>query len=73
MKINISKKNLKKKIYVGRKNSAKKNFIVQSLANMIFIHNILTSYEDDSCFNKRIPLEWFTAMLRMLPISRREF
>ena len=57
MKINISKKKLKKKIYVGRKNSAKKNFIVQSLANMIFIHNILTSYEDDSCFNKRIPLE----------------
>ena len=35
----------------------KTNFIVQSLANMIFIHNILTSYEDDSCFNKRIPLE----------------
>ena len=28
--------------------TAKKNFIVQSLANMIFIHNILTSYEDDS-------------------------
>ena len=51
----------------------KKKFIIQSLANMIFIHNILTSYEDDSCFNKRIPLEWFTAMLRMLPISRREF
>ena len=37
--------------------TAKKNFVVQSLANMIFIHNILTSYEDDSCFNKRIPLE----------------
>ena len=51
----------------------KTNFIVQSLANMIFIHNILTSYEDDSCFNKTIPLEWFTTMLRMLPISRREF
>ena len=73
MKINISKKNLKKKINVGRKNSEKKKFIVQNFANMIFIHNILTSYEDDSFFHKRIPLEWFTTMLRMLPISRREF
>ena len=57
MKINISKKKLKKKINVGWTNNEKKNFIVQSLANMIFIHNILTSYENDSCFNKRIPLE----------------
>ena len=42
-------------MWVGR-TAKKKNFIVQSLANMIFIHNILTSYENDSCFNKRIPL-----------------
>ena len=42
---------------VVRAAKKKMNFIVQSIAYMISIHNIVTSYEDDSCFNKRIPLE----------------
>ena len=43
------------------------NFTVQSLACMISIHNILTSYVDDSRFqnNQKIPLEWLITMLRM--------
>ena len=35
-KINISKKNLKKKIYVGRKNSAKKKFYRPKLSKHDF-------------------------------------
>ena len=54
MKINISKNKFKEKHKGGCKNSEKNNmnFIVQSIANMISIYNI-TSYPDDSCFNKK--------------------
>ena len=61
MKINISNKNLNKDMNEDCKSSEKNNinFTVQSLACMISIHNILTSYVDDSRFqnNQKIPLE----------------
>ena len=48
-------------------NECDMNFIVQSLACMISIHNILTSYADDFCFqnNQKIPLWWLKTMIRM--------
>ena len=60
MKINISNKNLNKNMNEDCKSNEKNNinFTVQSLACMISIHNILTSYVDDSRFqnNQKIPL-----------------
>ena len=50
-------------------NECDMNFIVQSLACMISIHNILTSYADDFYFqnNQKIPLWWLKTMIRMKP------
>ena len=60
MKINIINKNLNKNMNEDCKSSENNNmnFTVQSLAYMISIHNILTSYVDDSSFqnNQKIPL-----------------
>ena len=61
MKINISNTNLMKNMNESCKSQRKKknnmNFIVQSLACVISVHNILTSYAEDFYFqsNQKIP------------------
>ena len=61
MKINISNTNLMKNMNESYKSQRKKknnmNFIVQSLACMISVYNILTSYAEDFYLqnNQKIP------------------